>query len=111
MIRFAFDKRPLEKVHNKVQEFVHFDLRGKSLADKVKLLILRDLWNVNWDIEFSRKKIVVSPPNEYNKETVKKGMAMKRLEVLHNNKKWIRNHIRIARENLASGEDILNSSI
>jgi hypothetical protein len=38
-------------------------------------------------------------------------MSMKRLEVLYNNKKWIKDHIEIARKNLASGEQVLTSSI
>src|SRR6187401_1500666 len=103
MIKISFDKRPQEKIHQNVDEFVHFDLRGKTLEEKVKLLILRDLWNVNWNIEFGRKKIIVFPPQEYTKDTVREAMAMKRLEILHNNKQWIRSHIKIAQKNLALG--------
>src|SRR6185437_5761393 len=111
MIKIDFQKSPKEVVHNSVDEFVHFDLRGKNITDKVKLLILRDLWNVNWDVQFGRKKIVVSPPAEYDKNTIRNAMSMKRLEVLFNNKKWIKDHIEIARRNLVSGEKVLTSSI
>src|SRR5579872_5684047 len=111
MIKIDFQRTPKEMVHNRVDEFIHFDLRGKSTSDKVKLLILRDLWNVNWDVQFGRKKIVVSPPEEYDKSTIKSAMSMKRLEVLYNNKRWIKDHIEIARNNLASGEQVLTSSI
>ena len=111
MIQISFDKLPQEKVHQKVDEFVHFDLRGKSLEEKVKLLILRDLMNVNWQIQFDSKKIIVSPPQNYTKETVREAMAMKRLEILHDNKKWIKAHLKLAQQNLARGEDVLNSEI
>jgi hypothetical protein len=111
MIQIPFDKRPHERNHLKVDDFVHFDLRGRSVADKVKLLVLRDLWNVNWDVKIGRKKIVVSPPGEYSKEIVKSAMAMKRLEVLHENKQWIKTHLKIAQQNLASGEEVLESKI
>lgn len=111
MLYIPFEKRPESKQHNKVGDFVHFDLRGKTSADKVKLLILRDLWNVNWTIKYNKNKIVVSPPEEYTKETIQNAMLMKRLEVLHDNKKWIKEHVKIARNNLASGEDVLNSEI
>jgi hypothetical protein len=111
MIQIAFNKRPKGKIHKLNNEFVQFDLRGKSQEEKVKLLILRDLWNVNWNIEFGRKKIIVSPPQEYTKETVREAMSMKRLEILHKNKKWIKDHLKIAQDNLASGENVLNSEI
>lgn len=111
MIHISFDKRPVEKNHQKVDDFVHFDLRGKSLEEKVKLLVLRDLWNVDWKIEYRGKKIIVCPPDEYTKETVRQAMAMKRLEILHNNKKWIKSHIKLAQQNLATGNDVINSKI
>lgn len=111
MIQISFDKRPKEKTHQKIDEFVHFDLRGKSIEDKVKLLILRDLWNVNWQIQYGRKKIIVSPPENYTKETVREAMTMKRLEILHKNKKWIKTHLKLAQSNLGNGEDVLNSEI
>ena len=111
MIKIAFDKRPKEKEHKQNNEFVHFDLRGKSIEEKVKLLILRDLWNVNWNIEFGRKKIIVSPPQKYTKETVREAMSMKRLEVIHKNKKWIKSNLKIAQANLASGVNVLSSEI
>lgn len=111
MIHISFDKRPIEKNHSKVDDFVHFDLRGKSIEEKVKLLVLRDLWNVDWKIEYRGKKIVVCPPEEYTKETVRQAMAMKRLEILHSNKKWIKLYTKLAHQNLAAGIDVLNSEI
>jgi hypothetical protein len=111
MIQISFEKKPVERNHAKVNEFIHFDLRGKSNEDKVKLLILRDLWNVDWKVEYRGRKILVCPPKEYTKETVRQAMSMKRLEILHSNKKWIKSHIRLAQQNLASGIDVINSEI
>lgn len=111
MIHISFDKIPIEKNHSQVGDFVHFDLRGKSIEEKVKLLVLRDLWNVDWRIEFRGNKIVVCPPDAYTKDTVRQAMAMKRLEILHSNKKWIKSHLKLAQGNLATGSDVLNSTI
>lgn len=111
MLQIPFERRPQERNHNIIEDYIHFDLRGKRIDDKVKLLILRDLWNVNWDVQFKKGKIVVTPPANYTKETVRDAMAMKRLEILHENKKWIKDHLKEARRNLASGVDVLNSEI
>jgi hypothetical protein len=111
MIQISFDKKPQEIDHQSVDDFVHFDLRGKTLEDKVKLLVLRDLWNVNWQIQNRGKKLTVSPPVEYNKQTIREAMTMKRLESLHKNKKWIKANTKLAQQNLASGFDVLKSSI
>lgn len=111
MLHIPFEKRPKKKMHQIVDEFIHFDLRGKTIEDKVKLLILRDLMNVNWDIKYSKNKIIVSPPKEYTKNAVKEAMTMKRVEILHNNRKWIKDHIGLARQNLASGIDVMDSKI
>ena len=111
MLHIPFDKKPKRKSHQKVDDFIHFDLRGRTIEEKVKLLILRDLWNVNWTIENKGKKIIVSPPDNYTKENVRDAMAMKRLEVLGRDKKWIKAKMKLAKENLASGTDVLNSEI
>ena len=67
MIQISFTKKPQEVNHKSVEDFVHFDLRGKSLEDKVKLLVLRDLWNVNWQIQQKGKKLIVTPPENYQR--------------------------------------------
>lgn len=111
MLQIPFKRRPKEKNHDKVDDFVHFDLRGRTSEDKVKLLILRDLWNVNWNVTYKKGRIIVCPPEEYTKDTVRDAMAMKRLEILHENKRWIKEHIKIAQQNLATGEQVLASTI
>jgi hypothetical protein len=111
MIEILFTQKPQEVNHKSVEDFVHFDLRGRKIEDKVKLLVLRDLWNVNWQIQQRGKKLIVTPPENYTKETIREAMAMKRLEHLLECKQWIKHHIKVARQNLASGVDVLKSDI
>ncbi|HPQ09628.1 MAG TPA: DUF4338 domain-containing protein [Bacteroidia bacterium] len=100
-----------EEVTLKKKEFVEFSLKGKSPKQRVKLLILRDLMNLNWDIKFGKQKIEVFPPKVYDKETIRQAMAFKREEIINANREWIDNHIELARNNLANGYDVMRSEI
>ncbi|PJJ76188.1 uncharacterized protein DUF4338 [Thermoflavifilum aggregans] len=95
----------------KKREVIEFLLKGKSPKQQVKLLILRDLWNLGWDIKIGKKKIEVFPPEVYNKETIKQAMAVKREEIIDANRKWIDKNIEFARKNLAYGYDVMHSKI
>lgn len=106
-----FDKELVTEKISKKQEFVQFSLKNKSLQQKVKLLILRDLWNIDWQVKIGRKKIEIVPPETYDKETIKQAMSIKREEIINANKKWIDKNIDFARENLANGYDVLSSKI
>jgi hypothetical protein len=90
---------------------IAFSVKGKSAATRVKLLILRDLLRLNWNIDFNGPKIVVTPPESYSKETIKSAMAIKRLEIIKQNRSWIDKHIDLGRKNLASGLEALSSRI
>lgn len=92
-------------------EKVSFNLKGKSKADKVKLLILRDLINLNWSINFKRGKVEVLPPASYDKETIRTAMGVKRQEIINQNRKWIDKHLPIAKKNMATGLEALYSKI
>jgi hypothetical protein len=100
-----------EKTTLKKRDAIEFSLKGKSPKQRVKLLILRDLLNLGWDIKIGKQKIEVFPPEVYNKETIKQAMAFKREEIINANRKWIDNHIELARNNLASGYDVMRSEI
>lgn len=93
------------------KEVVEFSLKGKSPKQRVKLLILRDLMNLNWDIKFGKKKIEVFPPETYDKETIKQAMSIKRNEIIQENREWINKNIEFARNNLANGYDVMCSEI
>jgi len=82
-----------------------------SLEDKVKLLIIRDLMNLGWDIKFKNDKIDITPPSFYDKETIKKSMSFKRNEIIKENIDFIEKHMQFARDNLANGIDVLQSKI
>lgn len=88
-------------------------LQREDLAsdEKVKLLILRDLLRLNWKVSFEKEKIVIAPPKKYSKETIKKSMGFKRKEIIREHQDWIKEHLPLARKNLASGEEVLQSNI
>lgn len=100
-----FEKQIFQK------EIIEFSLKEKSPKQRVKLLILRDLMNLGWDIKFGKKKIEVFPPEAYDKETIKQAMSIKRVEIINANRRWIDKKIDFARENLASGYDVMHSEI
>ncbi len=83
----------------------------KNLEEKVRLLIFRDLFRLNWTYEFQDNLIQVKPPEYYDKEVIQKAMSIKRNEIIINNKKWIDSRIQIAQNNLANGYDVLLSKI
>ena len=93
------------------KEVVEFSFNGKLPEQRVKLLILRDLMNLDWDIKFGKKKIEVVPPEAYDKDTIKQAMSVKREEIIKANRKWIDKHIDFARKNLAFGYEVMSSQI
>lgn len=93
------------------QDVLELDTQSRTPAQKVKLLILRDLINLGWNIEFGKKKIEVYPPANYSKEAIKQVMSVKRQEIISKHALWINAHLDIARKNLAYGCDALFSEI
>jgi len=79
--------------------------------ERVKLLLIRDLFRLNWHIEKSRNKLVISPPNSYDKEIIRRSMSISRKKILNKNKEWIEKYVDLAKENLAQGKDVLKSNI
>jgi len=86
-------------------------IKTQNSEEKVKLLLLRDLFRLKWNIEKSKNKLVIFPPLFYNKEIIKHSMSFSKREILNKNKEWIERHIDLARENLAQGKDVLKSNI
>jgi len=107
----SFELEISEETALRKKEIVEFSLKDKSPEERVKLLILRDLMNLGWDIKFGKKKIEVFPPESYDKETIKQAMSVKRKEILNANRQWIDKNIEFARKNLASGYDVMCSEI
>ena len=92
---------------------IHSDnlIETKDIEERVKLLLIRDLFRLNWNIEKSRNKLVISPPSYYNKKIIKKSMNVSRQQILEKNNEWIKKHIDLAKKNLAQGRDVLKSEI
>lgn len=106
-----FDRDLVSEKLSPKKEAVKFSLENKTLEQQVKLLILRDLWNIDWQVRIGKEKIEIVPPETYNKETIRQAMSIKRDEIISANRNWIDKNINIARANLASGFDVLNSRI
>lgn len=111
MKALAFAKSSVAEKQLTRKDVVEFSLKGKSPKQKVKLLILRDLMNLDWEIKIGKKKIEVFPPDTYDKETIREAMAIKRQEIINANRKWIDKNIDLARKNLADGYDVMSSKI
>lgn len=92
---------------------IHSDnlIEAKDSEERVKLLLVRDLSRLNWNIEKSRNKFVMSPPIYYDKEIIRQSMNIARQIILNKNREWIEKHIDLAKKNLAQGKDILKSEI
>jgi len=95
------------KPHNTL----YFDLQSKPIEEQVKFSILRDLLNLNWEINYRNGKVEIVPPSVYDKNTIRKSMSVKRNEIIRNNRKWIDEHIDFARKNLADGLSVFTSKI
>ncbi len=84
------------------------------LEEQVVNSVKRDLERLNWKFKLPTKKNAyptLVPPESYDKETIKSSMAFKRDEIIVKHRKWIDKHIELARKNLATGIDVLNSKI
>ena len=86
-------------------------IETQDRVEKVKLLLIRDLFRLNWNIEKTRNKLVISPPSYYNKKIIKMSMNVSRQQILEKNNEWIKKHIDLAKKNLAQGRDVLKSEI
>jgi hypothetical protein len=92
---------------NKAVNFVE----TKDLKETVMLSIIRDLTRLNWSIKRFEGKIIIEPPETYNKDVIKHSMSIKRNEIIEKNRTWIDTHIDMARNNLTNGQNVLKSEI
>lgn len=84
------------------------------LEEQVVNSIRRDLERLNWKFKLPTRKNTfptLVPPENYDKETIKRSMSFKRDEIIVKHRKWIDKNIEFARKNLANGIDVLNSEI
>lgn len=88
-----------------------FSIQTKSPEEKVRLLIVRDLMRLGWEMNFKANRVLIRPPFSYDKQVVKDSMQIKRQEALAKNEKWIGKHLELARQNLADGASVWKSNI
>jgi len=100
---------PLHKLLSEQQ--ADFSIQTKSPEEKVKLLIVRDLLRLGWEMNFKANRVLIRPPGSYDKQVVKDSMQIKRQESLTKNAAWIREHLELARQNLADGALVWKSNI
>jgi len=107
----SFDIETLNQNFSAQSETFRLITGPNSLEKNIRLLIIRDLMNLNWEIKFGKKKIEVLPPKDYDKETIKQAMSIKRNEIISSNRIWIDKNLDFGRRNLAKGLDALTSKI
>ncbi len=88
-----------------------FSIQTRSPEEKVKLLIVRDLLRLGWEMNFKTNRVLIKPPDSYNKQVVKNSLQIKRRESLIKSAHWISKHLELARQNLADGDLVWKSSI
>lgn len=82
-----------------------------EITRRLKSLIVRDLFNLDWDLKQSGNTLTVQPPKEYSKDTVRQSMNFKRQEILRESKSWIEHHKILLNDNLATGRQAFYSNI
>ncbi len=92
---------PLHKILSEQRTDYH--VYAKSPEEKVRLLIVRDLTRLGWEMNFKANSVQIKPPDFYDKQTVKDSMQVKRQESLAKNAEWINRHVEIGRQNLTDG--------
>lgn len=86
--------------------------KNLSLEEHVTLLLIHDLVRLGWRLKSNSSKSfeLVSPAN-YEKNIIKEAMAYSRNETIDRNAFWIEKHLDLGRANLATGNDVLKSTI
>jgi uncharacterized protein DUF4338 len=88
-----------------------FVIGARSAEEKVKLLIVRDLLRLGWEVNFKRNKVLITPPASYDKEVVRASMQIKRQVSLSKHAAWIKEHAESCRKSLADGSKVWESKI
>lgn len=110
MLQIQFkNKINLNRILAKKQ--VDFPILTESPEEKVRLLIVRDLLRLGWDINFKKNSILIKPPHSYDKQTVKDAMRIKRDESIATNLSWIKKHETLVKQSLADGKVVWKSRI
>lgn len=90
---------------------IDFTILAESPEEKVRLLIVRDLLRLGWEMNFKANSVLIKSPDSYDKQIVKDAMQIKRHELLTKKGEWIRKHLELIRQNLADGVSVWKSRI
>jgi len=93
------------------EQGAEFSIGSKSPEEKVRILIVRDLLRLGWEITFRTNSVLITPPAFYNKQIIKDSMLIKRQESLVKHAAWIKEHTEIAQQNLSDGNLVWESGI
>ena len=88
-----------------------FVIGTRSREERVKLLIVRDLLQLGWDINFKVGRVLIRPPAAYDKRVVRESMQVKRQASLWKHRKWISNHRNLPELHLSEGRRVWESTI
>ena len=88
-----------------------FIIGTRSAEERVKLLIVRDLLRLGWEIRFKSDEVLITPPISYDKQVVRDSMQIKRKVTLLKHAGWIKDHAELARRNLVDGREVWTSKI
>lgn len=88
-----------------------FVIGARSAEERVKLLIVRDLLRLGWDVAFKTNNVLITPPAFYDKEIVKASMQIKRQVSLSKHAVWIKDHAESCLKSLADGSKVWESKI
>jgi Druantia protein DruA len=88
-----------------------FVIGTKSAEERVKLLIVRDLLRLGWEVNFKTNKVLITPPASYDKQVIKDSMQIKRQVSLSKHAAWIKAHAELGRLNLADGNKVWESKV
>lgn len=110
MIKVGLSKALLQEVPGVRPDALH-QVGVRSLEEKAKLLVIRDLYRLGWSSRFSNDGVTLTPPEMYSKEIVRESMSLKRADQIASNAEWLRDMLPKVRANLALGKDVLESPI
>jgi hypothetical protein len=93
------------------QRGVDLAATADSPEELVKLLIIRDLFRLGWTLTFKGARVLITPPESYDKQIIRDSMQIKRQELLARHSTWVTKQQNFARANLAYGQQAWNSPI
>lgn len=110
MLDFQF--RPNSSLGKLIQaRNINPTIQTDSPSEKVRLLIVRDLLRLGWEMNINANRVLIHPPESYDRQVIKDSMQIKRQASIVAHRDWINSHLEIGQQNLANGEEAWESEI